>query len=123
MMQVIAPAKINLYLHVTGKRNDGYHLLESLVCFADYGDVITVKPSNSLLFEMNGLYAKGINQTDNLVLKAAQAISDYAGKALDLEIHVQKNLPVGAGLGGGSSDAAAIFKAFIEYWESLYHER
>ncbi|MDF1727865.1 MAG: 4-(cytidine 5'-diphospho)-2-C-methyl-D-erythritol kinase [Sulfitobacter sp.] len=100
-----APAKINLTLHVTGRRPDGYHLLDSLVVFADLGDVIDMTGGANLSLTVSGPFASGV-PTDqrNLVWRAAEA----AG--LTGAIKLQKNLPHGAGIGGGSSDAAAILR-------------
>ena len=104
-----APAKINLTLHVTGQREDGYHLLDSLVVFADIGDRITVMPSGTLSLFVTGPMAAGVPVDGrNLVLKAAQMMGVGA------EIHLEKHLPAAAGIGGGSSDAAATLRALVE---------
>ncbi len=102
-----APAKINLTLHVTGRRPDGYHLLDSLVVFADLGDRITVRRADRMRLEVTGPMAAGV-PTDggNLVLRAAQA----AG-VTGAEITLAKHLPAAAGIGGGSADAAAVLRA------------
>ncbi len=104
-----APAKINLTLHVTGQRPDGYHLLDSLVVFGDVGDLITVSPSHELRLTVSGPMARGV-PTDrrNLVLRAAGLMGVTA------DIHLEKHLPAAAGLGGGSSDAAATLRALSE---------
>lgn len=100
-----APAKVNLTLHVTGRRADGYHLLDSLVMFADIGDRVTVAPGASRL-EVRGPLAGGVPVgADNLVLRAAAMMGAEA------EITLEKHLPVAAGIGGGSSDAAACLRA------------
>ncbi|WP_425100941.1 4-(cytidine 5'-diphospho)-2-C-methyl-D-erythritol kinase [Tropicibacter sp. S64] len=104
--EAFAPAKINLTLHVTGRRTDGYHLLDSLVVFADVGDVVRVAPSGSLSLSVSGPMAAGVpTDGSNLVMRAASAFG--VPVSLDLE----KHLPVAAGIGGGSSDAAATLKA------------
>jgi len=109
-----ARAKINLCLHVTGQRADGYHLLDSLVCFADVGDVLNVAPANHLSLHVDGLLSEGV-PTDgrNLVLKAAKLFEHPEGATITLT----KNLPNAAGIGGGSADAAAALLALAELWD------
>ena len=98
MVQRVARAKVNLALHVVGRRGDGYHLLDSLVAFADFGDVISVKPAPSLGLTISGPMAAGLSAgPDNLVLKAAQLM----GGLLGAEITLDKHLPVASGIGGG----------------------
>lgn len=105
-VQVFAPAKINLTLHVTGRRADGYHLLDSLVMFADIGDRITLRPDVGLDLTVGGPKAAGVpTGPENLILRAA-ALCGFAG-----QIHLDKHLPMAAGLGGGSADAAATIRA------------
>ncbi len=102
-----APAKINLALHVTGQRADGYHLLDSLVAFAEIGDRITAASAPTLTLEVSGPKQAGVPTDDsNLVLKAARLFG-VDGAAL----HLEKHLPAAAGIGGGSSDAAAALRA------------
>lgn len=104
-IEVFAPAKINLTLHVTGQRAGGYHLLDSLVVFADVGDRIWIEPSDQMSLEVTGPFADGVPADGrNLVWQAAE-LAGYTG-----HIRLQKNLPHGAGLGGGSADAAAILR-------------
>lgn len=104
-----APAKINLTLHVTGRRSDGYHLLDSLVVFADFGDLITVRPATVSCLAVTGPMAVGVPvDADNLVLKAAALIDVTA------DITLEKHLPAAAGIGGGSSDAAATLRALCD---------
>ncbi|MCB1680814.1 MAG: 4-(cytidine 5'-diphospho)-2-C-methyl-D-erythritol kinase [Alphaproteobacteria bacterium] len=123
-VSLFAPAKINLYLHVTGKRPDGYHELDSLVAFADIGDDLTVTYSDHFEFEVDGPHAgnfsaqekdSGISST-NIVVRAASALAESAGLDPCARIHLTKNLPLAAGLGGGSSDAAAALKGLIKLW-------
>lgn len=105
----LARAKINLCLHVTGQRDDGYHLLDSIVVFADIGDQITVVPSDVFSLIINGPFASGLSAgEDNLVLKAARL---YAKNCKGAAITLTKNLPVASGIGGGSADAAATLRA------------
>jgi len=108
---VFAPAKINLALHVTGQRSDGYHLLESLVAFADMGDRVTVATADRSGFTVTGPFAKQVpDGNDNLVLRAARLFTAHDGVSITLE----KNLPVASGMGGGSSDAAACLKGLAD---------
>lgn len=110
-----APAKLNLTLHVTGKRDNGYHDIESLVVFTSFGDTITLAPGNGLSFFVKGPFATSLRGEDNLVMRAARALHTIAeGKGARLEL--VKNIPVGAGLGGGSSDAAATIRGLIQLW-------
>lgn len=114
-----APAKVNLALHVVGRRPDGYHLLESLVVFADRGDRITVTAAAADHFSLSGLFAGGLSaEGDNLVLRAREALrTAMAGHAMPpVSIHLEKNLPLASGLGGGSSDAAATLRALDRHW-------
>jgi 4-diphosphocytidyl-2-C-methyl-D-erythritol kinase len=112
-----APAKINLYLHVTGRRDDGYHLLDSLVVFADAGDTLRVKPADTLSLRIEGPFSDGLSaNADNLVLRAAAALADLFGVRSGAEIVLEKNLPVSSGIGGGSADAAAAIRALADLW-------
>lgn len=110
MSKTFAPAKINLTLHVTGQRADGYHLLDSLVAFAsDVGDRVTVMPADETTIEVTGPMAEGVPTDDaNLAVKAAKLFE------LPVSIRLEKNLPVAAGLGGGSADAAATLFAVAD---------
>lgn len=108
-VRIFAPAKINLTLHVTGQRSDGYHLLDSLVMFADIGDYVTVRHADSTTLEMIGPIADKTPQgDDNLVIQAARLMG------VDAHITLEKRLPIAAGIGGGSSDAAATLRALSQ---------
>ena len=112
-----APAKLNLYLHVIGRRADGYHLLDSLVAFASLHDTVMVRASGRLTLDVGGPFAADLEGApDNLVLKAARLLAEAAGREAKAEIALSKNLPVAAGLGGGSADAAAALRALCELW-------
>ncbi len=101
-----APAKVNLTLHVTGRRADGYHLLDSLVAFVEVGDRISLTPAETLTMEVTGPEATHVPAgDDNLVLRAA-GLAGFVGR-----IALEKRLPVASGLGGGSADAAAVLRA------------
>jgi 4-diphosphocytidyl-2-C-methyl-D-erythritol kinase len=103
-----APAKVNLTLHVTGQREDGYHLLDSLVVFADVGDRLTLRRAAVPGLRVTGPMAAGVPEgPENLVLRAAQVMG------VALEIGLEKHLPAAAGIGGGSSDAAAVLRGAV----------
>ena len=106
-MKVTAPAKVNLALHVTGKRADGYHLLDSLVVFARYGDELLFEAADEVALEVKGAFAEGVpTGPENLILRAYAAF----GRTKGLRVLLEKNLPHAAGIGGGSSDAAAVLR-------------
>src|SRR5437764_2550819 len=113
-----APAKVNLYLHVTGRRADGYHLLDSLIAFADVGDRLRAEPAESLSLVIDGPEAGDLAAVgdDNLVLRAARLLADRAGITAGAALHLDKHLPVAAGIGGGSSDAAAALLGLKRMW-------
>jgi 4-diphosphocytidyl-2-C-methyl-D-erythritol kinase len=114
---VRAPAKINLWLKVVGRRPDGYHLLESLVAFTDLADEIEARPADGLTLAVEGPMAPALaGEPDNLVLKAARLLGDRAAVAPRAALRLSKRIPVAAGLGGGSADAAAALKALVELW-------
>lgn len=115
---IFAPAKLNLYLHVTGRRADGFHLLDSLVAFASVGDEIEVAPAKQLSLRIDGPFAGELagDPRDNLVWRAALLLAGRLGRSADVAIRLTKNLPVASGIGGGSSDAAACLKALAALW-------
>lgn len=109
----LAPAKVNLALHVTRRREDGYHALESLVVFADLADELTAVPSRADTLSVSGPFARGLGAGEtNLVSRAVAAFRARWPDAVQtpLAIHLTKNLPVAAGIGGGSADAAAALR-------------
>ena len=112
-----AHAKVNLCLNVVGRREDGYHLLESLVAFVDLADRVDARPADRLSLDLEGPLAGSLaGETDNLVLKAARLLADRAGVAPRAAIRLYKQVPVAAGLGGGSADAAAALRELVELW-------
>jgi 4-diphosphocytidyl-2-C-methyl-D-erythritol kinase len=112
-----APAKINLDLRVTGRRPDGYHELDSIVTFAAWGDRLTFAPANQLTLEVSGPFAAALaEQCDNLVLRAAGRLADRAHRSPQVRITLDKRIPVAAGLGGGSADAAATLRGLCRLW-------
>ncbi len=124
-LTVLAPAKVNLYLHVTGRQDNGYHTLDSLVAFADIGDKIQFTPASDFSFVVQGPYEGGFTFAErdsspnsaNLVVRAAWALAQATHKDLRVRVTLTKNLPLAAGLGGGSSDAAAVLWGLMEWWD------
>jgi 4-diphosphocytidyl-2-C-methyl-D-erythritol kinase len=115
-----APAKLNLYLHVLGRRDDGYHRLDSLVAFADIADIVAAAPADGLSLAINGPFAAalGTDVADNLVVRAARLLADRLGREPRARLLLTKNLPVASGIGGGSSDAAACLRALAKLWRA-----
>jgi len=113
-----APAKINLYLHVVGRRDDGYHLLDSLVAFTEYGDRLIARPADDLTLRIEGPFGRGLAGAggDNLILRAARALQDASGVRAGAALTLVKNLPVSSGIGGGSTDAAATLRLLAQLW-------
>jgi 4-diphosphocytidyl-2-C-methyl-D-erythritol kinase len=113
----LAPAKINLFLRLTGKRDDGYHLLDSLVGFTEFGDSLTAEPSETLSLAIDGPFSASLGvEPDNLVLRAARALQSATGVRAGARLTLTKNLPIASGIGGGSSDAAASLRALNRLW-------
>jgi 4-diphosphocytidyl-2-C-methyl-D-erythritol kinase len=114
-----APAKVNLALHVTGRRADGYHLIESLCVFCAFGDTITVSPADADEFNLTGRFAGSVPAgPDNLVLRARETFRAQlgAGSNQPVSILLAKAIPVTSGVGGGSSDAAATLRAMARFF-------
>jgi len=117
IIAVDAPAKINLALHVCGRRADGYHLLDSLVVFTGIGDRVAVRKNDGLKLEIEGPFKKTLtNESGNLVLRAARFLKAFAKSNSGAHIRLEKNLPVASGIGGGSADAAATLRACAKLW-------
>ena len=112
-----APAKLNLMLHITGRRSDGYHLLQTLFQFIDFGDELSFEVTDDgnieALFSMEGLPTE-----QNLIVRAAHALQQRTGCTKGVNINLIKRLPMGGGLGGGSSDAATTLVALNYLWET-----
>lgn len=118
-----APAKINLALAVIGQREDGYHLLDSLVTFTAFGDRIGLSPANEDRLTLSGRFADGLAaDADNLVARARDrlraALAETGREAPPVHIHLEKNLPIASGIGGGSADAAATFRGLLNLWQA-----
>ena len=113
----LAPVKVNLSLLVTGRRPDGYHLLDSIAVFGPAFDVVRAQPGRGLSLTVTGPFAAGLEAgPGNLVLRAAQALADWAGIAPDAELVLDKRVPVASGVGGGSADAAATLRLLCRLW-------
>jgi len=116
-ISVPAPAKINLYLHVTGRRPDGYHLLDSLVAFAGVHDRLRLAPADDLSLVIEGPYGEGLaTDSENLVMQAAVWLREAAGIKTGAHMVLEKNLPVASGIGGGSADCAAVLSGLSRMW-------
>lgn len=114
-----APAKINLFLHVVGRRADGLHLLDSLVAFAAYGDELTAEPAPDISLAIDGPFAGSLSTgNDNLVLRAARLLQAECGTSKGARLRLTKNLPVASGIGGGSADGAATLVALAQLWDA-----
>jgi 4-diphosphocytidyl-2-C-methyl-D-erythritol kinase len=122
--RVFAPAKVNLGLHITARRADGYHDLESIVAFASVGDKITYDPKAPTSFDITGPFAHLFShnemdatpQSQNLIFKVAYAAANMFGHEFDGRVTLEKNLPLAAGIGGGSADAAAMIRLLSAHW-------
>ena len=111
----LAPAKINLFLHITGQRPDGYHLLQTVFHLLDFYDTIYLKPTQtSVIKRVNTV--EGVPEAQDLCVRAAKLLQEHTHCKLGVEILVEKNIPIGGGLGGGSSDAATVLMALNRLW-------
>jgi 4-diphosphocytidyl-2-C-methyl-D-erythritol kinase len=109
VLALTAPAKVNLALHVTGRRPDGYHLLDSIAVFTELGDRVEIAGADGLRLDISGPFAAHApDDRTNLAWRAAEAFYRLAGLAPAAAIRIEKHIPAGAGLGGGSADAAAV---------------
>ncbi|MFH7809837.1 4-(cytidine 5'-diphospho)-2-C-methyl-D-erythritol kinase [Acinetobacter sp. BSP-153] len=115
MIRVPAPSKLNLFLHITGRRENGYHELQSIFQLVDLCDWLEFESRPDQQIYIEGLNSVDLNQ--NLIYKATQILKPYAQTATGLSIHLEKNIPMGAGLGGGSSDAATTLIVVNQLWQ------
>lgn len=123
-LQETAYAKINLALHVRRRRDDGYHELETLFAFAADGDLLTAEPQHNLTLTITGPFAEGLDAGEgNLVLRAAKALQTAGGTGRGAAITLDKRLPIAAGIGGGSADAAAALRLLSKLWCTELPER
>ena len=114
LYELSAPAKINLFLHVLGRRADGYHLLQSVFVLIDWADTLHIERRGDALLQRHDLGTP--LPADDLCLRAARALQQASGCSLGADIHIDKRVPAGAGLGGGSSDAATTLHALNRLW-------
>ncbi|MDF0533842.1 4-(cytidine 5'-diphospho)-2-C-methyl-D-erythritol kinase [Shewanella sp. A32] len=112
-----APAKLNLFLHINGRRADGYHELQTLFQFLDYGDLLDFKITNDGKITLHSNLNTNIADDDNLIVKAAKLLQQQSASKLGAEIWLDKKLPMGGGVGGGSSDAATTLVALNALWQ------
>jgi len=115
-LTVSAPAKLNLFLHITGQREEGYHLLQTVFQFLDYADSISLSLREDGLINRTSELA-GVPAEDDLVVKAAKSLQQHCDSQLGVDISVDKILPMGGGLGGGSSNAASVLVGLNHLWE------
>lgn len=118
LYDVPAPAKLNLFLHVTGRRPDGYHTLQTVFRFIDLCDHLDFDVRSDGRIEREGATLPGLAAEDDLIVRAARALQDATGTSLGAQIRCRKNIPSGAGLGGGSSDAATTLIALNRLWKT-----
>lgn len=116
-----APAKLNLFLHITGRRADGYHLLQTAFQFLDYGDTLTIQVTDAPQITLSPSLA-GVADDDNLIIRAAKLLQKAANIQQGAHIQLDKELPMGGGLGGGSSDAATTLVALNQQWRCQLSE-
>lgn len=112
-----APAKLNLFLYITGRRPNGYHDLQTLFQFLDYGDTLTITPRRDSAINLSPAI-EGVKTEDNLIYRAADALRKKANVSLGADIAIEKILPIGGGLGGGSSNAATTLVALNHLWQT-----
>ena len=115
MIRVPSPAKLNLFLHITGRRKNGYHELQTIFQLIDLYDWMIVTPTLDEQIKIDGLSEVG--PEENLIYRAAQILRPHAKKFCGLHIKIEKNIPMGAGLGGGSSNAATTLIVLNQLWE------
>jgi 4-diphosphocytidyl-2-C-methyl-D-erythritol kinase len=114
----IAPAKLNLALHVRGTLPDGRHDIETIFAFCTDGDILSAEPADEISLEMRGPFGGDLAGTDqNLAMKAARALADTAGVAKGAALTLEKRLPIASGIGGGSADAAAVLRLLTSLWQ------
>lgn len=113
-----APAKLNLFLHITGRRPDGYHELQTVFRLLDWGDRIGLRLRGDGRVRREGLSVPGVAEADDLVVRAAIALKDVANCPQGVDIRVEKRIPAGGGFGGGSSDAATVLVALNALWNT-----
>ncbi len=116
VLRCLSPAKLNLFLHITGRRADGYHELQTLFQLLEFGDYMEFRPRRDRVFEV---HCEGLDipERDNLVYHAAETLRQYSGYSAGISIMIEKNIPHGGGLGGGSSNAATTLLVLNHLWK------
>lgn len=115
-IRILSPAKLNLFLHITGRRQDGYHELQTLFQLLDYGDTLTYTLRDDEEIRIDPAI-EGLSLSDNLIYKAALALKGHAKHPTGVHIHLEKRIPMGGGLGGGSSNAASTLLVLNQLWQ------
>lgn len=115
ILKVASPAKLNLFLHIVGRRDNGYHNLQSIFQLIDLCDYLTFIPHKNNHIQVHGLHQ--VKQEDNLIYRACQLMRPHAQNFTGLDIYLEKNIPMGAGLGGGSSNAATTLLTLNHLWQ------
>ena len=119
-----APAKLNLFLHITGRRPDGYHALQTAFRLLDWGDTVCLRPRTDGVIARVGTGAAGVAEADDLLVRAANLLQKESKTHLGVDIGIEKRIPMGGGFGGGSSDAATVLVALDRLWaQGLGEER
>ncbi|MCH7328544.1 4-(cytidine 5'-diphospho)-2-C-methyl-D-erythritol kinase [Acinetobacter modestus] len=121
MIRVPSPAKLNLFLHITGRRDNGYHELQTIFQLIDLYDWMTFEPIADGMIQIEGLNEVALEQ--NLIYRAAQLLKPHAKEPCGLNIQIEKNIPMGAGLGGGSSNAATTLIVLNQLWQCGLNEQ
>ncbi|WP_374558590.1 4-(cytidine 5'-diphospho)-2-C-methyl-D-erythritol kinase [Thermomonas sp.] len=111
-----APAKLNLFLHITGRRPDGYHALQTAFRLLDWGDTVYLRPRTDGVIARVGTGAAGVAEADDLLVRAANLLQKESKTHLGVDIGIEKRIPMGGGFGGGSSDAATVLVALDRLW-------
>ena len=116
-IEINAPAKLNLYLHVTGRRDDGFHLVDTLIAFCEFGDKVTVRPADGIELAASGPFADEVPDGDeNLVTRALRLMREKSGAIGGGAVELEKNIPLASGVGGGSTDAASAMLGVNRLW-------
>lgn len=121
ILSLPAPAKLNLFLHITGRRADGYHTLQTLFQFLDYGDTLHFQPRSDGQIQLQ-TELDGVSPADNLIVRAARLLQSHCPHTAGANIRLDKRLPMGGGLGGGSSDAATTLVGLNRLWQCGLNE-
>ncbi len=122
--ELVSHAKINLFLEVISKRDDGFHNLNSLMCFCDVGDIIQIEKSDCFSLEISGPFSEKLKKNkDNLIVQSIDKIERIVNQKINVRIKLEKNLPLGSGLGGGSGNAAIVIKVILKLFKLKISEK